>query len=959
MNTFLYYTAQDILNKYGTDLSHIAVVFPNKRASLFLNQYLARLAGKPVWSPNYITISELFRHYSSLTVGDPLKLISVLHKVFIACTGFDDTLDKFYGWGELMISDFDDIDKNMADANKVFANVRNIHELDDVSYLTQEQKDILKKFFANFSDDQETVLKKRFLQLWCKFKDIYTQFNVLLRQEGIAYEGALYRDVASAKDLDFQYDQYLFVGFNVLQKVEQLLFNRLMKAGKAKFYWDFDNTYMPSPRQIIEKEAGHYVSMYLSQFPNELESSNDLIYNNFDKGKAITIGSASTEDIQARYINKWLNTNKRLEEGNRTAIVMCNEGLLPTVIHCLPERIKAVNITTGFPLSHVPISSLVNKVVELHSTGYSKKTNCYRLHFINTVFRHPYAKYISSECYELQTRLNKALKYYSERKDLCLDEGLTELFESIEGATSIEKTERLNSLLINVVKRIAKQGKDDKDPLFQESLFRMYTLLNRLAGLIASGDLNIDTITYTRLLSQLIDSTSIPYHGEPAEGIQVMGVLETRNLDFDHILILSCNEGNMPKGVNDSSFIPHSIRKAYGLTTIDNKVAIYSYYFHSMIQRASDVTILYNSSTEDGHTGEMSRFMLQLLVESKRPVHKIRLFASNTLSAQSTTTITKTESVMKKLYEIEKISPTAINCYMRCQLRFFYNYIAGIKDDNETDEDEIDNKLFGDIFHQAAEYFYREHIGIGQMVTKEALEQFINHPELLLTIVDKAFCKLLFNRPYDSSKIPDYNGLQLLNREVILTYLVQLLKIDARMAPFKIVNLENDEYCSIKFSNSQGERTIKIGGRIDRLDEKDGQVRVVDYKTSSKNVEPISTIDDIFDCNNIVKKHTDYYLQAILYSIIVSNIIGKVRKVSPALLFIQKAGAPNYDPILKINKESIEDIRKYYDDFKRNLINVLQEIYEPSIPFKPVDKDEICATCPYIELCRKTIIKKR
>ena len=584
MKDFLAYVADDMLSKYGNNLSRVAVVFPNKRASLFLNEHLARLAQKPIWSPACITISELFRQQSDYQVADPIKLVCDLHKSFCLCTGLQETLDKFYGWGQLLLTDFDDIDKNMADADLVFANLRDIHELDDISYLTDEQREMIQRFFSNFSEQHNTELKERFLRLWSHFADIYHDYNRRLAEQQLTYEGALYRQVVSSHLSSLTshlapYDHYLFVGFNLLQKVELQLFSELQKAGKAHFYWDFDHYYMK------RHEAGQYIGRYLQQFPNELDIESTDIYGNFSKQKHITYISAPTEDIQARYVSTWLRENQRLKDGRRTAIVLCNENLLQTVVHCLPDEIDKVNVTTGYPLSQTPVASLINIWFDLQLLGRTPR-------MLRILQRHPYAKYIS-------------------------DDKLP---------------------LLQILREVATNGKEDiSDPLFQESLFRAYTLVNRIENLRQSGDLNVDLATLQRLTSQIIQQTSIPFHGEPAEGIQVMGVLETRNLDFDHVLLLSCNEGNIPRGVNDSSFIPHNIRQAYELTTIDNKVTIYAYYFHRLLQRASDVTILYNNSTEDGQRGEMSRFMLQLMVESPHTITRRTLQSGQSVHREDAT----------------------------------------------------------------------------------------------------------------------------------------------------------------------------------------------------------------------------------------------------------------------------------------------------------------------------------
>ena len=451
MKTFLKYVARDILEKYGNNLSDIAIVFPNKRAALFLNESLARLTDHPIWSPSYITISDLFRKHSTLKVGDPIKLVCDLHKTFVACTGIDETLDHFYGWGQLLITDFDDIDKNMAETEKLFANLSDIHELDDISYLTEEQKMLIKKFFSNFNDDHNSELKKRFLQLWSHFLDIYQQFNQRLEEQGLAYEGALYRKVVNDENIKFQHKKYLFVGFNMMQVVEQKLCERLMKEGKAHFYWDYDDYYMQN-----NHEAGHYIREYLKYFPNELNDMppHDLrdIYHNFDNDKDITYISASTENIQARYVNQWLKEKKRYKCGKKVAIVLADEGLLQSVIHSLPtnEDIKLLpdysendqlsyNITLGYPLQQTPFYSLLQHLINLQGIGHPKHSNNYRLHYVLMALRHPYTRYISQNYSKLLSALDEQKQFYPTRQFLSMDgdEGLSLLFKDL-GETATE-----------------------------------------------------------------------------------------------------------------------------------------------------------------------------------------------------------------------------------------------------------------------------------------------------------------------------------------------------------------------------------------------------------------------------------------------------------------------------------------------------------------------------------------
>ena len=889
MKSFLEYVAEDIIQKYGTDLSRTAVVFPNKRASLFLNDKLARLTnGKPLWSPAYITISELFRQQSSLSVADPIKLVCDLHKSFCLHTGSDETLDKFYGWGQLLISDFDDIDKNMADADRVFANLRDIHELDDLSFLTDEQRQLLKHFFSHFTEEHETELKQRFLRLWSHFTDIYHDFNERLTKQGLAYEGGLYHSVVTNNHEPIsnnQYDRYLFVGFNLLQKVEQQLFSQLQKAGKAHFYWDFDDYYMHN------HEAGRYIATYLKYFPNELDSQCDDIYKNFKHPKEITYLAAPTEHIQARYVSNWLRDQQRYKDGRRTAIVLCNEQLLPTVIHCLPDEVERVNITTGYPLSQTPVASFIQRYYDMLLGGSSPR-------LVRAFHRHPYARFVED-----------------------------------------------GQPLLTMLKAIAQGAKNEiTDPLFQESLFRAYTLVNRLQALVESGDLQVSDTTLQRLVNQLIQQTTIPFHGEPAEGIQVMGVLETRNLDFDHVLLLSCNEGNMPKGVNDSSFIPHSIRQAYELTTIENKVSIYAYYFHRLLQRAKDVTILWNNATEDGQRGEMSRFMLQLMVESGQTITQHTLQSGKAVARYTPEAIEKTPHVIELLNQQftgpdNLLSPSAINKYMRCPLQFYYRYIAGIKEPDEPDdEQELDNRIFGNIFHQAADTLYHQ---LPKHVTREALDQLLKSKIAIDKAVDDAFHQELPHAVI--------GGLHLINREVIIRYLRQLIEIDKALTPFDILGLEYDvtRTCQLSTASSQ----LNIGGRIDRLDKmSDGRIRVVDYKTGSRKPKPLASVEDIFDPAKI-HEHSDYYLQTFTYADIVRR--QQSHPVSPALLFIQHAAAKDYDPTLCFGKEKILDIQEHSARFCELLEEKVNEIFSQNTPFTPTTDLKVCQSCPYLQMCRR------
>lgn len=948
-----------MLAKWGTDMSRIVVVFPNKRAALFMNEYMARMAGKPMWSPAYTTISELFGKHSEYVVGDSIKLVCDLHKSFVKCTGIDETLDHFYGWGQLLLTDFDDIDKNMADADKIFCNLKDIHELDDLSYLTDEQRELLKRFFANFSHDQETELKKRFLSLWSHFGDIYHDYNQRLRNQGIGYEGAIYREVATRKDIEFEYDTYIFVGFNLLQKVEQELFANLKKAGKAHFYWDFDTYYMPRNNSAYTNAAGKYIAMYLEDFPNELDVCSADIYQNMRRPKDVSFVMASTENIQARYASQWLREEGRCLAGRKTAVVMCDEAILAPIIQSLPPEADKVNITSGFPLGMTPIASFVSLLLDTYTSGIAGKGTCYRAQYASKLLRHAYTRYISDKANDVYATIKEQHLVYPDHATLTMngeDQGLALLFKTI----NIGNVHLLHHVE-TIIKLIGVNAKDTEDAFLQESVFRMYTIINRLEQLAANGDMDVDINTLRRLIKQLIAAATIPFHGEPVVGIQIMGVLETRNLDFKHLLLLSCNEGNMPKGVNDSSFIPYAIRKAHGLTTIDNKVAIYSYYFHRLLQRAEDITIVYNNTTDNGHTGEMSRFMLQMMVDGQQKIKHYNLLADNSPIAHKPKSVSKAGSIKEKLDGMKSLSPSAINRYIKCPLMFFYQYVASIKEP-DCEDDVVDNRMFGNIFHKSAQLIYDEIMSHNNgRIEKASIQKYLNTKGLLESIVDRAFNEELF-KVKNSMRSPYYNGLHLINRKVLIEYLRQLLHSDQRTAPFEMLALEDAVYTQIAFETEDNNvRKIRIGGIIDRLDRVTdartgvSTIRVVDYKTGIQATRKIKEIEEIFSDMNISQKHSDYYLQAILYSLIVDNSTKYNKQkdcVSPALLFVKQASKENYDPVLEIDSQKIANVREYKVEFEQHLKEVLHDIFNTNLPFTPTTDNTRCDKCAYRRICK-------
>lgn len=959
MESFLKLVAADLYKHTEGNLAHTAVVFPNKRAGLFFNEYLAQESDSPIWSPAYVSISELFRSLSPWEVGDPVKLVCELYKIFRRETQSTETLDDFYFWGEMLISDFDDADKNRVDTDKLFSNLQDLRNImDDYTFIDDEQEEAIRQFFQNFSIERRTALKERFISLWNVLGNIYKGFRESLASQNIAYEGMMYRHVIEHLDVDkLPYEKYVFVGFNVLNKVEHTLFTQLKDAGKAVFYWDYDEFYMKENRQAVTHEAGEFIRRNLRDFPSPLSGE---LFKNLSKPKEVHYIASSTENAQARYLPQWIRNNLTTPE-KETAVVLCNEALLQPVLHSLPAEVKHVNITMGFPLSQTPVYSFLITLLELHTHGFNFKSGRYTFQSVVTLLKHPYTRQLTGQAELLEKELTRNNRFYPLPGELGKDEFLTQLFTPLSG--NLNLCIRLSETLQQVasIYQANTSGTEDTDAfnqLYRESLFKAYTTINRFRTLIEEDELTVQSETFRRLLVKVLSTTNIPFHGEPAIGMQVMGVLETRNLDFRHLVLLSVNEGQLPKSGGDSSFIPYNLRKAFGMTTIEHKIAVYAYYFYRLLQRAERITLIYNTSSDGLNRSEWSRFMLQFLIEWPHPITRQFLEAGQSPQGTSSITVEKTPDVMRRMQSLfdvranpkAKFSPSALNYYLDCPLKFYYRYVAGLSAPDEVSA-EIDSATFGSIFHYAAEHIYKDLTTHGKVINKEALETLLRNEVKLQDYVDTAFKKLFFNVPQNEK--PEYNGVQLINSAVIARYLKQLLQNDLRYAPFTFIASEMEVDEPIDIQTPKGVIKSRIGGIIDRMDSKDGTLRIVDYKTGGDADTP-PHVESLFIPD---KKRSNYVFQTFLYAAIMCRK-QPTMKIAPALLYIHRAATETYSPVIQMGesrkpKEAVEDFSKYEKEYRERLQGLLEEIFNPEKSFTQTEIIEKCTYCDFKALCKR------
>lgn len=951
MKTFLYSVAEDLLRKMkasGEDLTQTAIIFPNKRAGLFFNEYIARqIGGRPLWSPNYMTISDLFTSISLRKPGDSILLVCELYQEYLRLTNSEETLDHFYGWGEMILKDFDDVDKNRVDAVALFHNLDDLKGIEEMmDYMSDEQKETIRHFFTHFKDRDETTLKKQFRSFWNSLADLYKTFNKRLKKEGIAYEGALYREVAESLDAEaLPYQHYAFVGFNVLNAVEQTLLEKIQKTGKAWFYWDYDTYYLKDKYQ----EAGWFITQDLKSFPNELPEE---LFHNLEKAKEITYVSAPTGNAQARYLPQWLSKNLTTPE-KETAIVLCDENFLQPVLHSIPDNVKEINVTMGFPLTNTPVYSLLSVLLELQEKGYDTNEDRFHYEQVANVLKHPYVRLLTPEAETLLATLTQKNRFFPLRSEISQDDSLDFIFQK-PAETIMERIDYLSDLLKKVAITFNSghiQERRMENQLYRESLFNAYTTLERFHKLVEDNVLQITSFrTFTRLLIRVLSGISIPFHGEPAKGLQIMGVLETRNLDFRHIVMLSVNEGNLPKGINENSLIPYNLRVAYGLTTIRHQVSVYAYYFYRLLQRAEKITLIYNDGNAGIGNNEMSRFMLQYKMESGKSIREQSLSPAITPTMGENIVVKKNREMLTRLAETHNdshhyLSPTALNCYLTCPLKFYFTYIGQMRDEDEVSSI-VDPRYFGNIFHRAAELLYTPYKD--QIVTKDILEN-MEKTKIYERHVSRAFNETFFQLKPDET--PSYNGEQLVKQGILLLYMRQLIAYDKRQE-FKVIGLEENVAHAVEITLSPEETYhVTIGGKIDRRDQLEpqtkGRTRIVDYKTGG-STQAFRDVEQLFTPSPL---RPEKIFQTFTYAWLAYEQL-QTRNLTPALFFVHKSFNPEYNPELQQRNQPII-FDNYHKEFKERLQLLLTEIFDTRIPFTQTEDNTACGYCPFVHLCRR------
>ncbi len=967
MTPFLRRIAQTFYSEYGNDLYKHTFVFPNKRAGVFFRKYLSDIATKPIFSPSVITINELFESLSDYQLADNIMMLETLYKNYINIIGSEETFDDFLYWGEMLLNDFDNVDKYMVDARQLFRNISNLKSLDDdFSHLSPSQIEAIQRFWTYFLPVEGNETKQKFVQTWDILFELYTNFRNELKDNGYAYEGMLFREVAdrakAKEDFELGNGSFIFVGLNSISTVEYELMNYLKNRGVADFYWDYESPMVHDK----QNRASMWVEDNLSRFPSKFEQiySDKSLEDSKEKTKIELIGIPSAVG-QAKHvseiISKLIENEHLSNEIINTAIILPDENLLLPTLYSIPKEIEKINVTMGYSLTNASVASLVENISLLQkNVRKSGDEHAFYFRHVLIILNHPLVMHaIKSDADEIKNNIVSFNRVTVSTNELKGNPLVELIFRPIEKWQDIP--EYLHEILISVYNSIESEIKNKDEELSAESsraidlerefIVEYYKVITRLQDTLTDSiDMNIDT--YFRLLKGLTKSINVAFSGEPLSGLQIMGTLETRVLDFDNLIILSMNEGVFPTKTSHNSFIPYTLRKTFGLPVHEHQDSKNAYYFYRMISRAKRVFMLYDTRTEDMQTGEVSRFFNQLkyLYSDKFEIAPEKILKYRVFSPKvETISVSKTEDVLNKLNKFRvggesALSASLINNYINCPLQFYFSAVEGLKEEEEVSES-VEASVFGSIFHKLMEDIYNRYVNIN--VTDDAINEIIKNDDFLTEIIEKAFARYYF---MDEDNVKPLKGQFYLIGEILRRYVKQTLKADLDFTPFKYIGSEckiNDTY---RINDSL---EINFKGSIDRIDFVNDSYRIIDYKTGTGETK-FNSIEQLFDSSK--DKRPYQILQVFIYAL----FYGKKnpdKQLSPAIYYLRSI-FQNFDPAIYHKKDKnqidkIEDIEEYMPEFIEYFNSVIDEIFNPDIPFSQTLNEKNCEWCAFSNICGK------
>lgn len=937
--------------RHHYDAGHIerkCFVFPNRRSLKFFSKYLSSCvagAESPLLTPVCCTIDDFFSRIAGVKASDRINLLLVLYGCYSALYRHPEPLDDFIFWGDVLLSDFDDVDKYLVDPEQLFRNVADFKSIQDTySYLTDTQREAIERFMEHFHkegrltveiDSDNPSVKERFLMIWDNLLPLYKDFNAELSRRGMAYEGMVYRDVVrrlsgqSAPEMFSSAfpdsDAVIFVGLNALNECEKTVMRKMRDAGLAEFCWDYSSPMIRDPRN----KSSRFMSENIAEFGRQGDWDPEGLP--VPEINVLSVPSSVGQAKQLEYILSGID-----KPGIDTAIVLPDENLLIPVLNSIPESISEINVTMGYPMSGSELHSLFNDITALQMHIRDKDGKTYYYHkqvwavFSNSLFKAS----LDDDGRKRVSLVKSGAKYYIPQEDLSGHPLFDLIFRKMVDdpkSDSPEVVKRLGGYLQSVIRAVAVRVKNDPDMALELEFARRYhSAINNLGKL----ELPVRPATYFRLLSQLVGSQSVPFNGEPLKGLQVMGPLETRALDFDNIIILSCNEGVFPRKSVSASFVPPELRKGFGLPTYEHQDAVWAYYFYRMIQRASKVWLVFDSRTEGVRSGEESRYIKQLELHFGTSL-KRSLARSFIAPAPVMPPIPKTEEDVAVIRK-SSLSASSLKKYLDCPASFYYHTVRKLRPESAVSES-LDAGMIGNVFHKTMQTIY----GTGSKISGEYLKKTAADKGYILGLV-RGFIK-------EELHTVEVSGRNLIFAEAVAGYVIKTLRRDLELLhsygleEFRIIALE--KCMDWEFEG------FKFFGYLDRMDSfLPGQLRVVDYKTGKVEDEDVDIDDDnagevvgkLFGPDN--RKRPKIAFQLFLYDMFVRS--------DPEL-----SGMDVYNSIYQTSamfKSPIKNVKvneKFCDLVKESLSGLLKELADTSVPFTRTDDLKTCEWCDFKMIC--------
>ncbi|MDO4510467.1 MAG: PD-(D/E)XK nuclease family protein [Bacteroidales bacterium] len=998
---FLKQIAQHYRN-LGKDVENYCFVFPNRRSGQFFLKHYEEAAADLCLAPHVTTISDFVTENSSNSLATPIELIFNLYKAYCQVSGNDSyNFDQFIHWGNILVADFNDVDQYLVDAKQLFTNIKDWKEI-SADYLDEKLKEELTRYFnIDFgpsdpdklwrtpNGEVQAEVQDKYKRLWEIMYSLYTKYNELLEEKQLSYPGKMLREYADAvKDMaveDFAYEKYVFVGFNLLTTSEMMIFDALKNKNIAIFHWDD-----ASPALANEANKGHKHLAFLSnryKAPFDLQEITKFPQN-------INVVGLPSNVAQTKYAFTLVNTLKKEGEikaqnkGLDTAIVLPDENLFTNITNSVPADIDNINATLGIPLRNSDLASLMRNIAKMHKNAYRPGGEDYfgfYREFVKEVLSHPIIKSLYPDAtIEISNKINNTTDFYISEEYLCTT-ALRNIFTTIKDNKDVAEVgafiDRLIALCTTIatIKESEKKSESDENDGPQASLQNYFAqlyleILHETKALINEYGIPMVESSVLYIFDRLASLYTVPFEGEPLSGLQVMGMLETRNLDFDNLIILSMNERVFPRKFYKSSFIPPNMRRYFLMSTVDEQEAMSAYYFFRLISRAKNVYLLYDTSTTGVGSSEYSRFISQLEMVYGCTIKFKNISMPVKPETSVPITVEKTDEIYEKILKFQStddkvkknLSASSIKKLLKCPLWFYFHYIEGLDDDN-NEEQFMDAATFGTIVHDTLESLYypadKKGKGGTNVVKVQDIKNF-KEKELekeLIRQVNKVYLR--------KDNINDaLVGETAITLEALKHYCNQVLDYDiekgGKEGYYTVYECEKDRTVRLTMGKNEFNFTYKID-RLDRMND-ESAFRIIDYKTGKDNVL-FKNVDAIL--SNKESGRFQAIMQLLLYCHAFETqesekakcglkpMIYKIKEMDKSGITYDKNEGRGTKSELKfpLNDYLSHDFDDLRQEFTQKLGDKLDELFDKDVPFTQCEEnnDAPCKYCKFKEFCRR------